>query len=94
MHQERMKTSLGYQNLQQDIAEFAKREAETTITLNEVQLKKERDDQEAKVLLRENQRRAAKGLPPLKKGEAKPKDDVDFIRDEGLQIMADYIKIK
>jgi carboxyl-terminal processing protease len=94
MHQERMKTSLGYQNLQQDIAEFAKREAETTITLNEVQLKKERDDQEAKVLLRENQRRAAKGLPPLKKGEAKPKDDVDFIRDEGLRIMADYIKIK
>jgi carboxyl-terminal processing protease len=94
MHKERMKTSLGYQNLQQDIADFAKREAETTITLNEVQLKKERDDQEAKVLLRENQRRAAKGLPPLKKGEAKPKDDVDFIRDEGLQIMADYIKIK
>jgi carboxyl-terminal processing protease len=94
MHKERMKTSLGYQNLQQDIAEFAKREAETTITLNEVQLKKERDDQEAKVLLRENQRRAAKGLPPLKKGEAKPKDDVDFIRDEGLQIMADYIRIK
>jgi len=94
MHKERMKTSLGYQNLQQDIADFAKREAETTITLNEVQLKKERDDQEAKVLLRENQRRAAKGLPPLKKGEARPKDDVDFIRDEGLQIMADYIKIK
>ncbi|HEY1061824.1 MAG TPA: carboxy terminal-processing peptidase [Daejeonella sp.] len=94
MHKERMKTSLGYQNLQQDIADFAKREAETTVTLNEVQLKKERDDQEAKVLLRENQRRAAKGLPPLKKGEARPKDDVDFIRDEGLQIMADYIKIK
>jgi len=94
MHQERMKTSLGYQNLQQDIADFAKREAETTITLNEVQLKKERDSQEAKVLERENQRRAVKGLPPLKKGETKPKDDVDFIRDEGLQIMVDYIMIK
>ena len=94
MHKERMKSSLGYENLQQDIAEFAKRESETTITLNEVQLKKERDDQEVKVLERENQRRALKGLPPLKKGEAKPKDDVDFIRDEGLQIMADYINIK
>jgi hypothetical protein len=94
MHKERMKNSLGYQNLQQDIAEFAKRESETTITLNEVQLKKERDDQEAKVLERENQRRALKGLPPLKKGQAKPKDDVDFIRDEGLQIMADYINVK
>jgi carboxyl-terminal processing protease len=94
MHKERMKNSLGYQNLQQDIAEFAKRESETTITLNEVQLKKERDDQEAKVLERENQRRGLKGLPPLKKGQAKPKDDVDFIRDEGLQIMADYINIR
>ena len=94
IHKERMKTSLGYQNLQEDIAEFAKREAETSITLNEVQLKKERDEQEAKALQRENQRRAAKGLPALKKGEAKPKDDIDFIRDEGLQIMADYIRIK
>lgn len=94
LHNERMKTSLGFKNLQEDIAEFAKRETETSITLNEVQLKKERDEQEAKSLLRENQRRAAKGLPALKKGEPKPKDDIDFIRDEGLQIMADYIQIK
>ena len=94
MHNKRMKTSLGYQNLLQDIADFAKREAETSVTLNEVQLKKERDDQEAKALERENQRRAAKGLAPLKKGESKPKDDIDFIRDEALLIMADYIQIK
>lgn len=94
LHNERMKTSLGYKNLLEDIEEFAKRDAETSITLNEEQLKKERDEQEAKALQRENQRRAAKGLPPLKKGEAKPKDDVDFIRDEGLQIIADYIQIK
>lgn len=94
MHNKRMKTSLGYQNLLQDIADFAKREAETSITLNEVQLKKERDDQEAKALERENQRRAAKGLAPLKKGESKPKDDIDFIRDEALLIIADYIQIK
>lgn len=94
LHKNRMKNSLGYKNLQEDIEEFAKRDAETSITLNEEQLKRERDAQEAKSLQRENQRRAAKGLPPLKKGEAKPKDDVDFIRDEGLQIMADYINIK
>jgi len=94
MHNKRMKTSLGYQNLLQDIADFAKREAETSVTLNEVQLKKERDDQEAKALERENQRRAAEGLAPLKKGESKPKDDIDFIRDEALLIMADYIQIK
>ena len=94
LHQERMKTSVGFKDLQEDIAEFAKREAETSITLNEAQLKKERDEQEAKSLLRENQKRAAKGLAPLKKGETKPKEDIDFIRDEGLQIIADFIQIK
>ncbi len=94
LHDQRMKTSLEFKNLQEDIAEYAKRDAETTITLNELQLKKERDEQEAKTLVRENQRRAAKSLPPLKKGEPKPKDDIDFIRDESLQIMADYISLK
>ena len=94
LHEERMKTSVGFKDLQEDIAEFAKREAETSITLNEAQLKKERDEQEAKSLLRENQKRAAKGLAPLKKGETKPKEDIDFIRDEGLQIIADFIQIK
>jgi carboxyl-terminal processing protease len=94
LHQERMKTSVGFKDLQEDIAEFAKREAETSITLNEAQLKKERDEQELKSLLRENQKRAAKGLAPLKKGETKPKEDIDFIRDEGLQIIADFIQIK
>jgi len=94
LHQERMKTSVGFKDLKEDIAEFAKREAETSITLNEAQLKKERDEQEAKSLLRENQKRVAKGLVPLKKGEIKPKEDIDFIRDEGLQIIADFIQIK
>jgi carboxyl-terminal processing protease len=94
LHKQRMETSLEYKNLQQDIAEYAKRDAETTITLNEAQLKKERDEQEAKTLARENQRRAAKGLAPLKKGEPKPKDEIDLIRDESLQIMADYMSIK
>ncbi|MES3016741.1 MAG: carboxy terminal-processing peptidase [Bacteroidota bacterium] len=93
-HDQRMKSSLEFKNLNEDIAEYAKRDAETTITLNEAQLKKERDEQESKSLARENQRRAAKGLAPLKKGEPKPKDDIDFIRDESLQIMADYISLK
>ena len=94
LHNERMKTSLEFKNLQKDIAEFAKRESETSITLNEVALKKERDEQDVKSLERQNQRRVSMGLPLLKKGEPKPKDDIDFIRDEGLRIMADYIQTK
>ncbi len=94
LHEVRMQKSPEFKNLKEDIVEFAKRDAETSTTLNEAQLKKERDDQEAKSLARENQRRAAKGLPALKKGEPKPKDDIDFIRDESLLIMADYLNLQ
>jgi carboxyl-terminal processing protease len=94
LHQERMKSSSDFVDLQEDIAEFAKRESETSITLNEARLKKEREEREIKSLERENKKRAAKGLAPMKKGETKPKEDIDFIRDEGLQIMADFIQIK
>ncbi len=92
-HEDRMKSSPEYKYLVEDIKEFKKREAETTVTLNEVQLKKERDEQEAKTLARNNARRALQGLPPLKKGEVNPKQDNDFIEDECLQVMGDFIKL-
>ena len=92
-HEQRMKSSAEYKYLLDDINQFRKREAETSVTLNEVQLKKEREEQEAKTLSRDNARRALQGLPPLKKGEVKPKDDNDFVQDESLQVMADFIKL-
>src|SRR5690606_27286382 len=93
VHEKRMKSSPEYKYLLQDIEQFKKRNAETSVTLNEAKLKKERDEREAQTLARDNQRRALKGLPPLKKGEAKPKDDTDFIEDESLQVMADFIEL-
>ena len=93
-HNERMKTSVAYKNLQEDIIQFRNRDAETSVTLNEAKLKKERDEQEARNLARDNAVRKANGLPPLKKGEARPKEEVDFIRDESLQIMADFIQLQ
>lgn len=92
-HQQRLKNSKEYQYLLEDIKQFGKREEETNVTLNETTLKKERDEQETKNFERENQRRALNGLPALVKGQAKPKDDVDFIQDESLQVMADFIKL-
>lgn len=92
-YQERMKTSPEYKYLLEDINEFKKREAETSVTLNEAQLKKERTEQEAKTLARNNARRALQGLPPLKKGEVNPKQDNDFIQDESLQVMGNFIKL-
>ncbi|WP_374166105.1 carboxy terminal-processing peptidase [Arcticibacter sp. MXS-1] len=91
-HEQRMKTSPEYKFLLEDIELFRKREAETTVTLNEAQLKKEREEQEARTLARDNQRRALQGLPPLKKGEVKPKEENDFVQDESLKTMADFIR--
>lgn len=93
LHEQRMKTSEEYKFLMEDIAQFKKRENETSVSLNEVQLKKERDDQEAKTLARENRRRALAGLPALKKGEINPRNEYDFIQEESLSIIADFIKL-
>jgi carboxyl-terminal processing protease len=94
LHEQRMKTSQEYKYLLEDIEQFKKREAEKSVTLNEAQLKKERDEQEAINLARTNQRRALQGLPALKKGEVAPKQDNDFIQDESLKVMADFIQLK
>ncbi|WP_423146464.1 carboxy terminal-processing peptidase [Rubrolithibacter danxiaensis] len=93
MHEKRMKAAPEYKYLLEDIEQFRKRSSETSVTLNEEKLKKERDEQEARTLARDNQRRALKGLPPLKKGEPKPKDDVDFIQNESLNVLVDFIQL-
>ena len=94
LHNERMKNSVEFKNLKTDIQLFIKRDAETSVTLNEAQLKKEREEQEASNLARDNASRIANGLPPLKKGDPRPKDDIDFIRDETLKIIADYMQLQ
>lgn len=93
LHDQRMKSSEEYKFMMEDIAQFKKRENETSVSLNEAQLKKEREEQEAKTLARENRRRALAGLPPLKKGETDPKNEYDFIQEESLQVMSDFIQL-
>lgn len=93
LHNQRMATSSDYKMLQEDISESKKRENETSVTLNETKLKAERDEIEAKSLARLNQLRAEKGLSPLKKGEKTPKQEAsDFIENESMQIMVDFMK--
>ena len=92
MHDTRMSNNANYKYLQEDINDFKKREAERTVTLNEDQLKKQRDADEEKSFTRDNLRRAALGLSPLKKGQPKPKnEDLDFLKIETGQILTDYI---
>lgn len=94
MHNARMANSLDYRFLQEDIAESKKRETETSITLNEAKLKAERDGLETKGFARINQLRATRGLDPVKKGDTAKKEEVfDFIENESLRIMVDFMKL-
>ncbi|MBE7178071.1 MAG: carboxy terminal-processing peptidase [Mucilaginibacter polytrichastri] len=94
LHKERMKQSKEYHFLEEDIADMKTQMDKTAITLNETELKKERDTEEQKQLERDNDRRVARGLKPLKKGETRPRnEDLDFLRDEAAQIVVDMIRL-
>jgi len=94
LHDQRMSADVSYKALLGDIADYTKSETEKTVTLNEAQLKKQRDADEQKSFDRDNQRRVALGLPALKKGDPKPKhEDLDFLKFEAGQILTDYINM-
>lgn len=95
LHDQRMATSDSYKYMLEDIADFKKHDAEDNVSLNEADLKKQRDADEKKSLERNNLRRVALGLPALKKGQAKPKnEDLDFVKREAGQILTDYIGLE
>ncbi len=95
-HEKRMKSSKEYAYLLDDIKQFKDREIDKPVSLNEEKMKKERDDNDQKNLDRENERRIARGLAPLKKGEVKPKGEkpYDFMLDEGCNIVVDWLSLK
>ena len=91
--EQRISNSLDFKFLKQDIADLKKRDAEVAVTLNEVKLKAERDEQESKSIGRQNQLRALRGLPAIKKGDKITKQDsFDFIEDESLKVMGDFMQ--
>ncbi|RFM27808.1 carboxy terminal-processing peptidase [Deminuibacter soli] len=93
-HDQRMASSSSYKYILDDIAAIKKQDAETTVSLREADLKKQRDEEEKASFDRNNLRRQALGLPVLKKGETKTKeDDLDFVKREAGQIMTDYITL-
>jgi carboxyl-terminal processing protease len=94
LHDQRMSTSASYKSLMESVADYKKSETEKTVTLNQEQLKKQRDLDEQKTLNRDNELRVSLGLKPLKKGEAKPKkEDLDPLKLEAGQILIDYINL-
>lgn len=91
--QKRMTANTEFRYLVEDIARLKKERLENTVTVLESQRKAERDQLEAQRLARVNERRKAKGLVPLKKGEVIPRDDnaPDVLRDESLHVLADLV---
>jgi len=102
LHEQRMSANANYKYLLEDIADYKKRDAEKSITLNEAVLKQQRDADEQKLLERNNLKRIALGLPALKKGESataadkkliSKSDNADFLKVEAGQILTDYISL-
>jgi carboxyl-terminal processing protease len=89
-----MAKSLDYKIMDQYIAELNKSDKEVSVSLNEVKLKQERDSLEAKNLAKINSLRASRGLPAVKKGDKiKKEESFDFVQDESLRIMADFMQM-
>lgn len=93
-HDKRMKGNKDFEYLLADIKELKLRDAETSATLNEVIAKNERDEKEAESLARDNEKRIARGLAPIKKGDPKPKAEkaFDFMLEESCLIVGDFVQ--
>jgi carboxyl-terminal processing protease len=95
LHEQRMAGNVNFKYLQEDIDEYKKRQNETSVTLNEQELKQQRDTDEEKAFERNNLRRTALGLTPLKKGQTRPKnEDLDFLKLEAGQVLTDFINLE
>lgn len=92
LHDQRMASSPNYKYMLEDIADIKKHAAEKSVTLNEQKLKEQRDADDKKQFEENNLRRVAMGLPALKKGQTRPRnEDLDFLKREAGQILTDYI---
>src|SRR5690606_10470214 len=92
-HESRMKKSPEYQFLLEDIEEFGKADTIQEISLKQEELQKEREKNKMKNRARVNKALELRGLPLWKEGEHQPKTEFDFILDETLNVMADYIAV-
>ena len=91
----RLAKNTEFQYLVENIDRYKKEREKNTISLNEVTRKTYSEEREAVKLKRVNERRAAKGLKPLKKGEKIAREDraPDTLFKESQFILADLIAL-
>ena len=93
-HQVRLQDSPEHRYLLEDIDLMNKRENEVSVSIQEEKLKAERDDNQRRNRERINEGLRMRGLPLWNEGEPQPTVDFDFIKDESLKVMADFIQLK
>lgn len=93
IHMKRMEKSPEYKFLLEDIEEFNKSDSIAQISLNQEKLKKERDINKAKNRARINKLLELHNMPLWKEGQPQPKVEFDFILDESMNVMKDYVKL-
>ncbi len=93
--QKRVAGNVEFRYLAEDISHLRQEKAENAVSLQETVRKNEREQLEAQRLARVNERRQAKGLPLLKKGDTIPRDDnaPDVLREESAHVLADLIAL-
>ncbi|MEC3879244.1 carboxy terminal-processing peptidase [Parapedobacter sp. 10938] len=93
-HQTRMKDAPAYGFLLEDIETMKKQETETSVTLLEEQLKKEREESRLK---RKGRTEALQQLQinlPRSGATTAVDEGLDFIQEESLAVMADYVALE
>ena len=93
IHMNRMEKSPEYKFLLEDIEEFNKSDSVAQISLNQEKLKIERDTNKAKNRARINKLLELHNMPLWKEGQPQPKVEFDFILDESMNVMKDYVKL-
>lgn len=85
--------NLEFRFLAEDLERLKKENERTAIALNENMRRQEREQMEAQRFSRENERRVARGLKPLQKGEQAPENQKqpDAVLDESTRILSDWI---
>lgn len=89
--QRRVASNAEFRYLTEHTARLKQEELANSVSLLEERRKAEREQLEAQRLTQVNERRKAKGLPPLKKGDTIPRDDdaPDVLREESVRVVAD-----
>ncbi|SFB79974.1 carboxyl-terminal processing protease [Parapedobacter composti] len=93
-HEVRMEKSPAYKFLLEDIELVAKQESETSVTLHEDKLKKEREANRLKSKTRTDALEQMRiNLPGGGGAATNVEEGLDFIQEESLAVMADYVAL-